>query len=53
MGDAISAGCKSAEEGWWCPVTQRELQYVRPWMYDKQRDAIFARERIAVIEAST
>lgn len=31
----------------------RPLVYQRPWMYPKQRDAIFAPERIVVIEAST
>ena len=32
---------------------RRELRYQRPWMYAKQQAAIFAPERIAVIEAST
>ena len=27
--------------------------YERPWLYDKQRDAIFTPERVVVIEAST
>lgn len=36
------------------PATaDRPLVYQRPWMYDRQREAIFAAERIAVIEAST
>ncbi len=35
------------------PTATASLEYVRPWMYDRQREAIFATERIAVIEAST
>lgn len=31
----------------------RKLVYQRPWMYQKQLDAIFAPERYAVVEAST
>lgn len=31
----------------------RKLVYQRPWMYQKQLDAIFAQERYAVVEAST
>lgn len=34
-------------------ASSRPLVYQRPWMYDRQREAIFASERIAVIEAST
>ena len=34
-------------------TASRPLVYQRPWMYDRQREAIFAAERIAVIEAST
>lgn len=34
-------------------ATPDRLVYQRPWMYPKQRDAIFAPERIVVIEAST
>lgn len=29
------------------------VHYVRPWLYERQRDAIFGGERFAVIEAST
>lgn len=31
----------------------RPLLYQRPWMYQKQRDAIFCTERYAIVEAST
>jgi hypothetical protein len=34
-------------------TADRALVYERPWMYPKQRDSIFAAERIVVIEAST
>jgi hypothetical protein len=34
-------------------VTQSELVYQRPWVYAKQRDAIFNDKRYAFIEAST
>lgn len=32
---------------------QHEITYTRPWLYPKQRDAIFCPERFAVVEAST
>jgi hypothetical protein len=34
-------------------VTQSELVYERPWVYAKQRDAIFNDKRYAFVEAST
>lgn len=37
------------------PVATQPMryEYTRPWLYRKQLEAIFADERIAVIEAST
>ena len=32
---------------------QIEATYIRPWMYDKQRDAFFNESRYSVCEAST
>lgn len=34
-------------------ATIPSVEYVRPWMYDLQRDAVFAPERYSIIEAST
>jgi hypothetical protein len=34
-------------------AAQREMVYERPWMYPLQKQAIFCRERYAIIEAST
>src|ERR1700757_1808811 len=34
-------------------VTATTIEYRRPWLYDKQRDAIFCPERWGIIEAST
>ena len=31
----------------------KQLEYTRPWLYDKQKEAIFCNERYSVIEAST
>ena len=31
----------------------RPLEYTRPWLYDKQKAAIFCPERYSVVEAST
>ena len=31
----------------------RELQYERPWLYEKQREFLFAPERYSIVEAST
>jgi len=31
----------------------QKIEYVRPWIYDKQRDAIFHNKRYGLIEAST
>ena len=34
-------------------LSDTQISYKRPWVYDKQRDAIFCDERYALIEAST
>src|SRR6185295_19872561 len=34
-------------------VATQTLEYVRPWLYEKQRAAIFNESRYAIIEAST
>ena len=34
-------------------MTNEGATYQRPWLYDKQRDAIFCDERYAIVEAST
>ncbi len=31
----------------------REIEYTRPWMYDRQAEAFFHRRRIGLVEAST
>lgn len=35
------------------PAAAREATYIRPWIADYQRDAIFCPERYAVVEATT
>lgn len=38
------------------PVAEQPVatyEYVRPWLYRKQQEAIFCPERYAIIEAST
>lgn len=35
------------------PPKHRTISYTRPWLYDKQRDAIFCDARYGLIEAST
>ena len=34
-------------------TTKQHITYTRPWLYEKQKDAIFCDERYSVIEAST
>jgi hypothetical protein len=34
-------------------LSSTQISYKRPWVYDKQREAIFCEERYGVIEAST
>ena len=34
-------------------TTKERIRYTRPWLYDKQREAIFCDERYSVVEAST
>src|SRR5205823_2825859 len=47
------AGTSSSPLASTVPPPQTTYDYLRPWLYQKQQDAIFCAERYAIIEAST